>query len=421
MTLGDEIRELAVIQNVEQQEAERQRSTQKHVKGWEKGVTIEKGEGFVFSGAVTKEPDIADWDDIIREFGLDPENYEIDPQATLDLRVWDMPTNEMVDGIKTPIVQRMHYYRAPVRLVGQHSWIPEDEFIKGLDKYKPPPKAIKDATYADPHGFVVCLADWQLGKADGDGAVGIRNRIMASAHASLDRLKQLRKLGMEIETVYIIGMGDMIERCDGHYASQAFRTDLNERQQQRLAGRLFRDIVVMFSKAAQKVVVASVGGNHGENRKNGKSFTETGDNADMMLVDTTADALAMNPDAFSHVKFVALENKLWCTLDIYGTAVGFTHGHLAAGGPSPELKQKKWISNQALAKSDIGDVDLFVTGHFHSFQVSDWGPRMWLQCPTQDGGSEWFENATGASSSTGTLTFVCGPTTSAPADFIKVC
>ncbi len=420
MSLSDEIEELAVIQDETREEAQQERQARKHIKGWEKGVTIEGGSGYVYSGAVDGEPSIESWDDIIREFGLDPAIYEIDPMATLDLRVWDMPIGK--EGKTGPsIVKRMHYYRAPVRLVASHSWLSEEEFAKGLERYKAPPKSIMDATYEGPNGFVVCLSDWQIGKKDGDGSVGIRDRIMASAQASLDRYTHLRKLGIEIGTVYLIGMGDMIEQCDGHYASQAFKTDLNERQQQRLAGRLFRDIVVMFSRVAQRVVVASVGGNHGENRRNGKAFTDTGDNADMMLVDITADALSMNPDAFNHVSFVALENQLWCTLDVYGTTVGFTHGHLARGGASPELKQKKWISNQALAKSDIGDADVFVTGHFHSFQVSDWGPRMWLQCPTQDGGSEWFENSTGASSSTGFLTFVSGPRCSTPADFIKVC
>jgi hypothetical protein len=415
VSLSDEIAELQVIQDESKIVAEKKRDTKEHAKGWERGVEITGGAGYVYSGPVDTPPGEGEWDGILNEFGLDPEKYEINPDAVLDMRVWDM-------AVGSGVVQRMHYYRAPVHLRGRYLWVPEEEFREGLEDFKPPPVALREAVYSEPNAYVVCLADWQIGKAEGDGTVGIRNRIMASAHRSLDRLHELRRMGIQIETVYIIGMGDMVEACDGHYAMQSFKTDLNERQQFRLAARLFRNIVAMFAAESTRVVVASVGGNHGENRKNGKAFTDPGDNKDTQLVEVTADRLSENEEAFGHVHFVPLENKLWCTLDIYGTSVGFSHGHLCGGGSggAPEMKQKKWISNQALAKSDIGDVDLFVTGHFHSFQVSDWGPRMWLQCPTQDGGSEWFQNLNGSNSATGTLTFVCGPSAKTHADFIRV-
>jgi len=415
MTLSDEIEELQVVQDETKVVEQKKRDTKEHAKGWERGVEITDGAGYIYSGPVDTPPGEGEWDGILGELGLDQEKYEINPDAVLDMRVWDM-------AVGSGIVQRMHYYRAPVHLRGRYKWMPEKEFTEGLKAVRPPTKKIMEAKYADPNGFVVCLADWQIGKAESDGTVGIRNRIMASAHASLHRLKQLRRMGIQIETVYIVGMGDMVEACDGHYAMQTFKTDLNERQQFRLAARLFRNIIVMFAAESTRLVVVSVGGNHGENRKNGKAYTDTGDNKDTQLLEVTADRLGENEEAFGHVHFVPLENKLWCTLDIYGTSVGFSHGHLPGGGAAgqPEAKQKKWISSQALAKSDIGDVDLFVTGHYHSFQVSDWGPRMWMQCPTQDGGSEWFENMTGSNSTTGTLTFVCGPASKTQADFIRV-
>lgn len=752
MSLAEEIEELELIQDKDRIEPESKYKGMIHAKGWEKGVALDGGSGYLYSGKADSKPSDDEWLKILMEIGLDPQTYEIDPDGVVDVRAWD--TN-----IGAGVIKRMQYYRAKVRLKSRHVWMPEGEFVAGLSAYKPPPRKVIEASYADPNGFIVCLSDWQVGKTGPEGgSASIRNRIMASAEAAMVRLSQIRKLGVEIETVYIVGMGDMVESClageteivtrnglhtlkelagshvtvrsvngrwtdaeiksfgkqpllkvelsrglakktvyatpehrwfrlkrpsghppaeearthelvtgnllstifgrhpegydpegfrhgfihgDGHlthrgdqgtgsavcmhrgdweailpffngyptseerthepservtvtpasdyvlvsglsvrlkslvpltesprylmgwlmgyfaadgavtkgsaqissadlqsvmrfkevcsvvgigtnqirsqtrdtqfaknhtmysmtmvkqtvpgyfmiqgkhkeafiqkepsnynntatwtknrsrywrvesvtetdrveevycaivpdgeafvladdlltgncsgqYPSQAFVVDLNDRQQFRLAFRLFRNIVTMFSKKAKRVVVTSVGGNHGENRLNGKMFTDPGDNKDTMLIETCADALECNPDAFGHVKFVPLENKLWATLDIYGTVCGFTHGHLPGSGANPEAKQRKWLADQALGKNDIGDVDLFVTGHYHSFQVSDWGPRMWVQCPTQDGGSEWFQNIRGVRSITGTLTFVVGPACTTPADFIKV-
>ena len=52
---------------------------------------------------------------------------------------------------------------------------------------------------------------------------------------------------------------------------------------------------------------------------------------------------------------------------------------------------------------------MLTTAHYHHFAATETHGRLWLQCPSMDGGSRWFTDATGQHSSPGTLTYLCGP------------
>jgi hypothetical protein len=57
---------------------------------------------------------------------------------------------------------------------------------------------------------------------------------------------------------------------------------------------------------------------------------------------------------------------------------------------------------------DIGDATLLLTGHFHHLKVEQTGAKTWIQAPSLDGGSTWFENSAGQAAPAGMLTLVVG-------------
>ena len=255
--------------------------------------------------------------------------------------------------------------------------------------------------------LVIPLADWQIGKGEDGGTEATVQRIQDSFDRIEDRIKRLRKAGYTIGTIYVIGMGDLVERCANNYSTQTFTTDLNEREQERVVRRLLLDIVVRVARLAETVIVSSVGGNHGEARNgSGKKYTDDSDNLDVGVFETVAEALAMNAEAYDHVKFYLPDDEFVVTLDINGTNVAFTHGHLGKKGANPMMKAINWWQGQTFGSHVAGDADVLVTGHYHHFAASESHGRLWLQCPAQDGGSKWFRDATGQHSRAGTLTFM---------------
>ena len=223
------------------------------------------------------------------------------------------------------------------------------------------------------------------------------------------RIKELRKSGVDLAHLYVVGLGDIVEGCDGFYPMQEHSVEYDLRRQKMIARRLLVKSLKEWAPLFKNVVVACVPGNHGENRKNGKAFTTFGDNFDVAIFDEAAEIFQENP-AYKHVKFVIPENDLWLTLDVSGTIIGLAHGHqFRTGGRYSHQKAVAWLSGQAFGMTEMGDADILISGHFHHLFVVNEGKRTLMQCPSVDGGSEWYENMTGKSSYAGTLTFSITP------------
>lgn len=357
---------------------------------WTPQVVESDNEAEAVSGVYEHRPDEIE---LIRGWNLDPDDWQI-IDGTLVVNRWQAMTsrqrgNELV---------WLHQYKARLRR-RRCPRVELGELLKDIGRYKP----VKAKTRKDPVSLVVALADWQIGKADGDGVEGTIHRILDSAHGVYDRARDVKA-----SEVVVVGMGDLIEQCSGNYSSQAFTVELNRREQLRVARRLLRDQFILLSKLGVPIVGGGVGGNHGENRQNGKAYTGPGDNDDVMLFENVAEVLAVN-DAFSHIRWCIPKDRLYINLEVQGKRVGFTHGHLSSRGATPQQKQRNWWADQAFGDTPIGDADYLVTGHYHHLSVVDHGPRVHFQCPAQDGGSRWWEDATGARSAAGTLTFVVTP------------
>jgi len=197
-----------------------------------------------------------------------------------------------------------------------------------------------------------------------------------------------------------------------HNSMQAHQTDLDRREQMRLARRLILRFVDLLVGAGYKVVLGAVPGNHGENRNSaGKAYTTWTDNDDLAVFDGVAEVCAANPDRYSGVSVPlgAIAENLTMTLDIEGVAVGFAHGHQFGRGAGGSVsKIENWLKGQALGRQSIGDADILFSGHYHHFVCSESSGRTVFQSPASDGGSYWFTANTGANSPAGLLTLLIG-------------
>ena len=361
-----------------------------HPKGWEPGVDTAKGTLTVQAG----ETPPTDWSAIIRELGLDPEAWTVDESQPVQVRTWD-------SGDK-----RMYYYRATVIPSRDSVASPDvDALIRDVKKRKrgaPPTNPLAE------RALVVCLADWQAGKNDHGGVEELVERLMALKDAVPARVKEAQKTGRPISQLTIIGMGDMVEGCgNDHYAMQDFQVALDRRQQVKLVRRILTMMLTEWAKLPVKIVVGAVPGNHGENRRGGKAFTTFEDNDDLAVFEQVQEILAHNPDAYGHISWVLPQGDMTITLDLCGTVVTFAHGHQFTGSGLPLAKAKAWWKGKMAAMHPAGDSSVLCFAHWHHLQVLQDGPRTIFGCPSNDGGSRWFEERGGPTTACGTLTFVC--------------
>ena len=380
-----------------------------HPKGWEPGIDTSKN--IIVSKPLPKaiKPEDHKWDIYLAELGFDPKEFEI--IEPFEVRTW---TANMGAGE----TEQFYYYKA--KIISKNPTSSKDfdykNLLKEIKAYKGQPQKITGNS-----SFVVCLSDWQMGKRDGDGTQGIVKRIEQMIPDVTARIKDLKKNGVDLANLYVFGLGDIVEGCDGFYPMQEFSVEYDLRRQKMIARRLLIKAIKTWAPLFKNVVVACVPGNHGENRKNGKAYTTFGDNFDVSLFDEAQEILSENP-AFKKIKFIIPENELWITLDVSGTIIGLAHGHqFRTGGRYSHQKAVAWLSGQAFGMTDVGDSDILISGHFHHLFVVNEGKRTLMQCPSLDGGSEWFENMTGKTSYSGTLTFSITPgKTQLPWDNLRV-
>lgn len=361
----------------------------KHPNGWEPGVRWDGTKGQIATGPmVGPNPQ---WEELLRQWDFDPEKYEV--VEPIQFRTWDAATG-------SGEVKRMYYYRATIRsrVVGH---LDVDALIEEVKQHKPSTKPKASGSTA----FVVALSDWQLGKA---GTAGTVERLTTLIDSVETRVTDLRKIGRDIGQLYVLGLGDIIEGCDGHYAMQTFTVELTRRDQVKLGRRILVQALTRWSSLFDQVVVAAIGGNHGENRRDGAAYTTFADNDDVAVFEQVAEVLSANP-AYKHVSFNIPNDELALTMNVSGKILGIAHGHQARSGATLNGKLINWWKGQEHGMRPIGDADILVAGHFHQLMVHQDGARTLMVAPTLDSGSPWFADTSGSESKPGTLTFTVSP------------
>ena len=335
----------------------------------------------------------SDWNSVLEGFGLDPAVFFI-VDDTVRMSKWQQ--SKRLDNGDRDIIWLYSYRARFARKPYTATPLDVERLQKKIDRWKPR-STTTVKTDGDPSTFVICWADWQLGKSAGGGVEATVERIQASFSASALRIKQLRKQGRNIEKIAILNMGDPLEGCDGNYASQLFSVELNQRAQLNLA----LDLWTQGISALQPDIFASVLCNHGEWKRNGgaKSVTTDSDNSGGFLGDTIKRTFKdwKMEWHIAHDEMVQMVN-------LSGVEVGLTHGHKIVG------KEFEWLRGQNQRfYSTVGKMPrLWVTAHVHHAAIEDFGPFWRIQCPSNDGGSKWFTDMTGKWSTSGTMTFLAG-------------
>lgn len=374
--------------------------------GWTPGVTWDgpKAKGTITTRPLDTPP--GNWDTLLAERGLDPDIYEIvgDSIAWCSYDGWRRDTPD------SPAYSAQCYsFRAEIRLrrgLDEADRIDLDLLAAEIRKTRPPAKRPADTEGT----WLVNASDWQVGNRDAGGVAAQLEAIAALPALLKQQLKTLRKT-RPVGHIVVAGLGDLVEGCGDHYPQQQYSVEINRRQQMRVVRRGIYEIVRELAPLTPRMTLLAVGGNHGENRKNGKSFTDNGDNDDVAVFESVAERLAENPEVYGHVACRLPEDRLAVSLDCDGTIVAWTHGHLAKPKGLPINTVWEWWKDQQMGKwyPGVADANLLITGHYHHLNVKAQNHRSAFICPSLTPVGDWWGNATGYSTMPGTLTMRVTP------------
>ena len=382
MSLADDLSKLG-------DDEQRKRVAKEIPKGFEPGIEYD-ATGGVLKSVPRPAGDEPDHAELLAEFELDPAKWRITGLRRSKWQRWD---GEWLESFRASFIPSSGSVQVPV-----------DDLLEVVAKWKPQkPVSSPVKGSLSPVAYVVVLADTQVGKIDGDGSEGIIKNVLHKTDLAVARLKEVRKAGREIDTIYLPQLGDCIEGMNSQGGKHIWRTDLDLTAQIRVYRRLLLHMVKTFAPLAERLIVPCVPGNHDEAVRVGNSMATTyTDSFALDAASAVADALADHPD-FKHVSFVFPKyDTLSVTLDIAGTVVGLIHGHQCRG------KAVEWWKNMAHGQQDIGEATLLLSGHYHHLRIEQSGRKTWIQAPALDGGSQWFENSSGQAAPAGMLTLTVG-------------
>ena len=362
-------------------------------------VVVESDGGEFTTGELTAPIEFSkDWDSVLEGFGLDPTIFFV-VDDTVRMSKWQ--TSKRTEDGDRDVVWLYSYKARFARREPGLEPLDLERIQAKIDNWRAPNgrKTPTISATGKPCTFVICWADWQVGKSAGGGVEATVERIQQSFSDVHFRIKELRKAGRNIEKIAIFNMGDPGEGCDGNYASQRFSVELNQRAQLNLIMDLWTQGVTYLNPD----IFLSCLCNHGEWTRNGgsKPVTTDSDNVGGYLGDTLKRVFA---DKYWPIEWHIAHDEFVQGLNLSGVEVGVTHGHKIVG------KEFEWLRGQGQRMQfATGKIPrMWVTAHFHHAAIEDFGPFWRLQCPSNDGGSKWFADMTGKWASPGTMTFLVG-------------
>ena len=361
--------------------------------GWQPGLEVNEQTGLGEITHVGTDPDYRNkLDSILLDWGFDPKHYEI--EGSVRASSW----NVQLKGGNT---ETFYAFKGIVKKKKPG----HDKYFQALFKQakKKPPMTKKFD--AGDTAFMWFMSDWQLGKKD----YGVENTIKRYDRALQDgvnKIKDLRRLGVKIDEIYMVGMGDITEGCSPHYyESQPHSVSLSLIEPYALARSMIMKTIDTFLPHAPKLVLCGVPGNHGEMTRTSKGQVASTrlDNSDTMHLQICKEIMSANPDRYAKVE-VNIPEGFHQTLIIKGKKVSFTHGHMTGGSGNPENKIENWWKGQMYGWLPAGDAEILVTAHYHHLRMKQQGDRTWFQCPSIDASIDFTER-TGLWSHPGVLTF----------------
>lgn len=356
------------------------------------------GDSGVLSTGTVETP-VSNWDEHLINWGLDPETFEVIEPVTM--KAWDTANG------------RRFSYRARI----QKKAAPQEDTAESLDiegwrhtlrNYVGLPRRTAQAAGLS---YLIMVADPQLGKPGTKEALGHWTN---GIEGHLERIRNLSDAGLPITDIALAFMGDEHEGCVGNYASQPYEVELSYSDQIELDFDMRVWSIRQLLEADLPIQIASVPSNHGEHTRFGsaKVLTSIYDNSSTMVANlakkvfdgTSADAL---------LSWNIANDRQDVNLKLSGVKANFTHGHIAKGSGSPTggLRSKNAIEKQILGRvDDLYETSLFVTAHYHHFNVIEDRGRTFFGCPALEAekSSAWFFDSAGVWSKPGMLGMVVG-------------
>lgn len=316
--------------------------------------------------------------DLLEEYGLDPEQYEVSGFKTSR---WTQMNGEEGVSAKFTFAKR-------ARVVADDE--PRD-ISDLLDLVQAHDAAEVVVRPTGDHCFIVALGDMQFGKCDGDGAEGTLRRVIEHLNKAADLLAFYRQR-FPIGHIHVAWLGDHIEGFVSQGGANTWRTKLTLTEQTRLVRRVMYHAMETFAPLAQRVTMVAIPGNHGEaQRFNGKGVTRYDDSHDTEALIAVSEAARLAPQRFGHVEFYTPEpDEMVVVLNLAGTVTGHAHGHQIRPG-----KHFEWWQAQAFNGSPLGQATLLLLGHLHHFHSEEQGKRLMIQTPAEEETSKWWEHSTG--------------------------
>lgn len=355
-------------------------------------------EGGSFDNIQTTEP-IDDWEDVFARFKLDSKLYEI-VDDTVRMSVWnsgkiDEETGQLVD---------LYSYRAKFRKkTFAESNIYVSNLIESIRDYDPFTSTKQTRGSGPGVTAVIGLADWQLGKGEGDGTIGTVARIMSSLSSTVTWLQLCQKQGYNIERILLANLGDHTEATHGSYSNQPSTVDMNLRDQINTAIELNMRWITGMRKFAPVHYSACLC-NHGQLSRVGHDpVMGDADNATGLIGDQLTH-ICSYVDGLKDVTFNIPQDEMITTDTVSGVNIAMAHGHKITG------KEETWLAtqSQALTHRENFIPHLWFTAHRHHASVVDLGPYTRIQATTEDPGSKWLLDQKGIYSTPGTTVFLTG-------------
>jgi predicted phosphodiesterase len=335
-------------------------------KGWEPRVELDGDSGEVTTTPQTDDK-IKDFSQILTEFGVDPEEFEID--GKIRLSKWQVYDESWRTSYKFNIRRKLNT-------------VDISDLISLIKDVKPQ-EPITTGDYA----FVFAAGDLQLGKCDGDGVEGTVRRYRESLQNAVNKVYEHRD---QIGPILVSFVGDCIEGMVSQGGRNARRTVLSTTQQVNLLRQLIIETVKAFAPLTDRLMVVSVPGNHDEAQREPVST----DGSDSWAVDAlraVSQGLAFNPEAFGHVECLEVPfDELTMVVDVAGSKIGHAHGHQWNRG-----KHWDWWSGQHWGGHSIGEADILLCGHFHTGMYEQENFKHIIRTPAFEQESTYFRHRTG--------------------------
>jgi predicted phosphodiesterase len=245
--------------------------------------------------------------------------------------------------------------------------------------------------------LLVPAGDFQLGKQEGGGTAATVERF---GKITNDIAEYISDRG-GVQNLVLGFLGDCIEGIVSQNGRMLTTLDITITEQVRVYRRLMMHQLGALAPLAERVLLATVPGNHDETTREQKM-----PHSDSWSIEgaSAVEDWAKDRPGFDHITFVYPERDSHSiTLDVNGQVLCFLHGH--GTGKSNPNQIVDWWAKQSHGRQLPGQADLLITAHWHHLRVlSTGGNRTWIQIPALDGGSGWWRDKTGDDPESGILT-----------------